>query len=111
MTTWEVRVTVRNDGRLPTALRQADLVKIVRPDRVELELDGLQAGGDDPQLEWLEGSERGRVELGYLQPGEEKEAVFTFQTRGVNEFQGTFQVLSTRGGVIRGAVEGGGDSP
>ncbi|MDT8341660.1 MAG: phenylalanine--tRNA ligase beta subunit-related protein, partial [Longimicrobiales bacterium] len=107
--TWEVTIAVRNEGRLPTALRQAHLVKIVRPDRVELELEGLEAGGDTPTLEWLEGSERGAVELGYLQPGERKEAVLTFRTRGAEEIRGTFRLLSTRGGVVGGEVRGGGD--
>ncbi|UCC24654.1 MAG: hypothetical protein JSU98_13080, partial [Gemmatimonadales bacterium] len=105
--TWEVTVPVRNEGRLPTALRQAELVKMVRPDRVELHLEGLSTGGEDPEVRWLEGSERGRVELGYLQPGERVEAVLTFRTYGVEEFRGTFELLSTRGGVLRGEVEGG----
>jgi hypothetical protein len=125
-TTWEVRVTVRNDGRLPTALKQAHLVKIVRPDRVRLELEGLRAaggggggffggfggggGGDDDdqevQLRWLEGSEGGQVELGYLQPGERKEAVLTFRTYGVDTVSGTYRLLSTRGGVVEGSFTG-----
>ena len=46
-TAWEIRLTVRNRGRLPTALRQADLVKIVRPDRVEVVLDGVTAEEGD----------------------------------------------------------------
>lgn len=108
-TTWEVRIAVRNEGRLPTALRQADLVKMVRPDRVELTFEGLRTGGDDPQLRWLEPAEgrgAGRVELGYLQPGEGKEAVFRFRTYGVDRFEADFELLSTRGGVVRGEVAG-----
>lgn len=108
-TTWEVRVAVRNDGRLPTALKQADLVKIVRPDRVELDIRGLTTVGDTPQLRWLDPEEgRGRrgVDLGYLQPGERKEATFTFRTYGVDRFEGSFHVLSTRGGVIQGEIQG-----
>ena len=102
-TTWEVRVTVRNDGEMPTALRQADLVKIVRPDRVVLRLDDLRTGGDDPQVRWLEPG-NGSLELGYLQPRESREAVLTFRTFGVQSFRGTFELLSTRGGVVRGEV-------
>lgn len=105
-TTWEVRVVARNEGRLPTALRQADLVKIVRPDRAELTLDGLRTMGDDVDAEWLD-PERGRVDLGYLQPGESREIVFTFRTREVESFQGTFRLLSTRGGVVTVDVRGG----
>jgi hypothetical protein len=99
-TTWEVRVTVRNEGEMPTALRQADLVKVVRPDRVVLRLDDLRTGGDDPQVRWLEPG-NGSLELGYLQPGESREAVLTFRTYGVPSFRGTVELLSTRGGVVR----------
>jgi hypothetical protein len=102
-TVWEVRVTVHNRGRLPTALKQADLVKIVRPDRVDLQLDGLRMGGDDPEARWMEPT-RGRFELGYLQPGETREAVFTLATYGAESIGGTFELISTRGGVVRGAL-------
>ena len=105
--TWEVRIHVRNAGRLPTALRQADLIKIVRPDRVRLSLGDLMTSGEDQQLRWLEGVDRGEVELGLLQPGEQKEAVIRFRTYGVDRWSGTFEVLSTRGGVVRGEVAGG----
>jgi len=105
--TWEVRVSVTNSGRLPTALKQAELIKIVRPDRVELTLDDLAMGGDDRQARWVEPA-GGRFELGYLQPGETKEAVITFRTYGVDDFTGSFEVLSTRGGVVRGELSSGG---
>ncbi len=105
--TWEVRVTVRNDGRLPTALKQADLIKVVRPDRVRLSLDGLKATGDDRQVRWLEGTRDGEVEMGLLQPKESKEAVIRFRTYGVERWSGKFEVLSTRGGVVRGEISGG----
>jgi hypothetical protein len=108
VTTWELTLSVRNRGRLPTALRQADLVKIVRPDRVEITVDG-----DDPDDEmvgvvaWLDDAEDGAVELGYLQPGEERRVTVRFTTRGLEEVTGTFELLSTRGGVVRGAFSGG----
>jgi len=104
--TWEVRIPVGNRGRLPTALRQADLVKIVRPDRIELELAGLDFGGDDANAEWLEGSDD-EIELGYLQPGEEREVVFRLRTESdVEALTGSFELLSTRGGVVRGEIGG-----
>ena len=112
-TTWEVTVSVRNDGRLPTALRQADLVKAVRPDRVELTLGDLEVlEPDDPEPEdldayarWVD-PEEGEVELGYVQPGETRQATLTFRTYGVQDVTGTFEVLSTRGGVVRGEFSG-----
>jgi len=111
--TWEVTVTVRNDGRLPTALRQAHLVKAVRPDRVELTLGDLEVlepddpepEEDEPYARWLE-PEEGSFELGYVQPGETRRATLTFRTYGVQELTGSFEVLSTRGGVVRGEVSG-----
>ena len=36
---YRVTLRYRNAGKLPTALRQADLVKIVKPDRFDLEFD------------------------------------------------------------------------
>jgi hypothetical protein len=102
-TTWEVRIPVRNDGFLPTALRQADLVKIVRPDAVVLDLEGLETTGDAPQARFVEPG-GGRYEFDrHLQGGERREAVFTVRTYGeVDTLRGTFTVLSTRGGVVEG---------
>ncbi len=101
-TTWEIRVPVRNDGLLPTALKQAHLVKMVRPDRVVLSLDGLTTGGQNPQARFIDGGASQEIE-GYIQGGETKEAVFTVRTYGgVEALRGSFTVLSTRGGVVRG---------
>ena len=113
-TEWAFTVTVRNSGRLPTALRQADLVKIVRPDRVTLSFDGgVSVGGDSGQVRFLddEGAEVARggqsLELGYLQPGEEREVEMRFRTYELDAFSGTWELLSTRGGVLSGTFEGG----
>ncbi len=86
---WEVRIPVRNDGFLPTSLRQARLVKMVRPDWVELRVPGLGVQ---------------RYELDYLEGGETKEAVFTFTLPAGTTPSGRYDVLSTRGGVIRGEL-------
>lgn len=114
-TEFELSVTVRNDGRLPTALRQADLVKIVRPDRVVLSFDGdVEIGEDDEDAQVRFVDEDGEVieddgeemELGYLQPGQESTARFRFRTYDLDSFSGTWELLSTRGGVVRGSFEG-----
>ena len=115
-TEWELTVAVRNDGRLPTALRQADLVKIVRPDRVVVAFDGdLEVGeGEDAQVRFVD--EDGEVieddgeelELGYLQPGQQSTARFRFRTYELDSFSGTWELLSTRGGVLRGSFDSGG---
>ncbi len=113
-TEWAFSLTVRNTGRLPTALRQADLVKIVRPDRIELSFDdGVRIGGDDGAVRFLgdDGQEMGRggndLTLGYLQPGEEREVELRFRTYEMDAFSGTWELLSTRGGVLRGTFEAG----
>jgi hypothetical protein len=87
---WEIRIAVSNDGRLPTSLRQARLVKIVRPDWVELRVEG--------------GPGVLRYELDHLEGGETKEAVFTVTLPEGTRPEGTFRVLSTRGGVVDGSL-------
>jgi hypothetical protein len=89
-TSWEIRIPVTNVGRLPTSLRQARLVKIVRPDWVELRIPGQAVQ---------------RFELDYLDPGETKEAVFTVTLPEGERPSGSFEVLSTRGGVLRGEID------
>jgi hypothetical protein len=55
--THELRVTVRNSGRLPTALEQAKRVKIVRPDNLTLRGGGAtRLVGRAPEF-WLNGGE------------------------------------------------------
>jgi hypothetical protein len=100
--TWSVQVTVRNTGRLPTALRQARLVKIVRPDRVRLQLPDSLSEGDPASVEIVEPEERDKtVETEWLDPGATAVARFRVRTRGdVAPFDATVEVLSTRGGRV-----------
>jgi hypothetical protein len=62
--THELRVTVENQGRIPTALEQAKEVKIVRPDTVRVELpEGTgEVVGDAPQF-YLAGNQRRTVSV------------------------------------------------
>ena len=62
--THELRVTVENQGRIPTALEQAKEVKIVRPDTVGVELpEGTgEVVGDAPQF-YLAGNQRRTVSV------------------------------------------------
>ncbi len=113
-TEWAFTLTVRNTGRLPTALRQADLVKIVRPDWVELTFDdGIRVGGNDAQVRFVgedgevAGFGGGTKRLGYLQPGEERTVELRFRTYELDSFSGSWALLSTRGGVVRGTFDGG----
>lgn len=86
--THELRVTVQNEGRIPTALEQAKEVKIVRPDTVEVELpEGAgEVVGDAPQF-FLRGNQRQTVSLRLKLAAENPSGRFTLRLE------------STRGGV------------
>jgi hypothetical protein len=87
--THEVRVTVRNAGRIPTALEQAKRVKIVRPDQVTARFEKGSATrlvGRPAEL-WLAGGETKTVTL-RLRAGDKPE-----------DRRLTVRLSSTRGGV------------
>ncbi|HWM11332.1 MAG TPA: M14 family metallopeptidase [Solirubrobacteraceae bacterium] len=86
--THELRVTVENQGRIPTALEQAKEVKIVRPDTVEIELpDGAgEVVGEDPEF-WLRGNQRQNVTVRLALTSSDPTGRFTLRLE------------STRGGV------------
>jgi len=52
-TDYQIKVSYRNVGKLPTALRQADLVKIVRPDQMRIRLTPTSSTGDSPVMRIL----------------------------------------------------------
>ena len=92
--THEIRVTVRNTGRLPTALEQAKRVKIVRPDRVVATAErGSQTRqvGSTPEF-WLDGGETETVTV-RIRAGSRAQ-----------DRQLTVRLLSTRGGVAERVV-------
>ena len=86
--THELRVTVENRGRIPTALEQAKEVKIVRPDTVEVELPPGTGSvvGEEPSF--------------FLSGGERKTATVRIKAEAGNPPSSiTVRALSTRGGV------------
>jgi hypothetical protein len=90
--THEVRVTVRNTGRLPTALDQAKKVKIVRPDRLVAEFakDSKSKQAGRPPEFWLAGGETRTIVVRLkIAPGDSS---------------ATVKLLSTRGGVVERSV-------
>ena len=89
-TEYDVEVTWRNAGGIPTALRQARLVKIVREDRAALEVEGEGASVVGPAS----------VNSGWSDPGETNSATFKVRVRGDDPAEATVQILSTRGGVL-----------
>src|SRR5690606_31571803 len=87
--THELTVTVRNSGRLPTALEQAKRIKIVRPDRVVIQ------GARGSSIRQV-----GRAEEFWLGAGESR--VVKVRVRagsGDSDRKVTVRLESTRGGV------------
>ncbi len=97
---FDIEVSFRNTGRLPTALKQAQLVKIVRPDMVRLEFDReLTRDGKDRNVEILIPETYDKnIELGWTQPGEIQTARFRIKLNGISAAKCRVHVLSTRGG-------------
>jgi hypothetical protein len=107
--TYEVTVSWRNVGRLPTALKQAQLVKIVEEDRARLEFAAELTRGATPRVRIVDPAIRVRtVRAGWTEPGETKEVTFTVRTYGAGPVEGTVNVLSTRGGHLRAPLRLGG---
>jgi hypothetical protein len=88
--THEVRVTVRNAGRIPTALEQAKRVKIVRPDFLTIEGGGARTTTRGAEF-WLNGRETKVLTLRVRVPAG--------QAAEMNA-----RVTSTRGGVADAPV-------
>jgi hypothetical protein len=100
-TTYRITVRWTNTGRLPTALRQAQLVKIVQEDRVQLEFDSTLTNPTDPTVRIVSPARSDKaIYVGWTGPGERKEVAFEIRTYGVRGVTGTVRVRSTRGGVI-----------
>jgi hypothetical protein len=100
--THEVRVRWTNTGRLPTALRQAQLVKIVTEDQVDLEFDDGLMDDDTRRVRIVEPGTRDKtIRAGWTQPGETKEVIFRLRTFGSEPVEGTVNLRSTRGGHVQ----------
>jgi hypothetical protein len=93
---YDVKAVLTNEGYLPTALRMAERVKIVRPDWAAIKLSGqgvsLAEGG------------RARVELGFLASGQTKEVRWRVKAAGTEKPVIEVGVSSTRGGVDKKTV-------
>lgn len=99
--TYEITVSWRNTGRLPTALKQAQLVKIVQEDRAQLRFDSSLTEGDAARVTVIDPSVRDKTRYtGWTEPGEVKRTTFRVRVRGGEPVPVTVRVLSTRGGVL-----------
>jgi len=86
---FELSCVVTNEGFLPTALKMADRVKIVRPDWVEIRL---------PEGAELEKGLKSKIEIGHLKSGEKKEVRWRFKMKAFPA-EAEVSIFSTRGGV------------
>ena len=119
---YQVKVSYKNIGKLPTALSQAHLVKIVREDRVVLEFDtaGMTTGkkvfkviGEEKQAkrnnrgspyideEIPAGVITASKNMAFTQGGETSAAVFNIRVYKKTELSGKAGVISTRAGVLK----------
>jgi len=89
--TFEVVATVVNSGYLPTALKMADRVKIVRPDNLTV---ALPAG-------MTLASGLARQEIPYLQGGEKREVKWKVKMAAGTSGEAEFVFSSTRGGLVK----------
>ncbi|MEX0909573.1 MAG: M14 family metallopeptidase, partial [Gemmatimonadaceae bacterium] len=101
-TSYDVTVAFRNTGRLPTALKQAQLVKIVQKDRVVLDFDSTLTKRPNPKVTIVNPARRDKtIRAGWTEPGETKTVTFRVNTVGIRGAKGTVRVLSTRGGLLK----------
>jgi murein tripeptide amidase MpaA len=101
-TTYRVTVDWTNSGRLPTALRQAQLVKIVQEDGARLDFDSTLVKGDSPVVRIVDPETRDKVvRAGWTQPGEQRSVTLDVRTYGVPGVEGEVHVMSTRGGLVK----------
>lgn len=106
--TYEVRVRWRNDGMLPTALKQAQLVKIVQQDRLVLTFP-RDTAGDARAARIVEPELRGgAVWSGWTEPGQTKTVTYRVRTYGTEPVRAKLRLDSTRGGVLRRDIVIGG---
>jgi murein tripeptide amidase MpaA len=96
---YDIEVGFTNTGYLPTALEQAQLVKIVRPDRVRLEFDNELTHWKDKKVDVLIPEiENKDVELGWTKNGQMQKAVFKIQLMDIDTVDCKVHILSSRGG-------------
>jgi len=93
--TFEVVSTMTNEGFLPTALKMADRVKIVRPDTVTITLpSGVEFVGS-----------RARQEIPYLQGREKREVRWKVKVKPGANGEAEIILSSTRGGIAKAKLK------
>ncbi|MCU0457530.1 MAG: M14 family metallopeptidase [Bacteroidales bacterium] len=116
-TDYDLTIRYRNAGKLPTALSQAHLVKIVRPDQVRIKFEGTD--WEMPRFRVIDPAPpapgRGNMmfseeenmrpeyissSVGYTPGGATSEAHFIIRIYGEGELAGTASVITTRAGIL-----------
>lgn len=119
---YQIKIGIINRGKLPTALKQAYLVKIVREDRIELEFDTTGWIKGKPAFKVIEEKKKTPARSGrgmfddiersapvatstknipFTQGGSVTEALFTVRLYNRQELKGKASMFSTRGGVLK----------
>jgi hypothetical protein len=94
--TLEIVAVFSNEGFLPTALKMADRVKIVRPDAVSVR---LPAGAQLVQ------GVRARQDIGYIRQNERKEVRWKIKVKPGTTGEAEVAIQSTRGGLAKASVK------
>ncbi|MEG0519063.1 MAG: hypothetical protein RR555_09390, partial [Bacteroidales bacterium] len=110
---YQVKISYKNIGKLPTAFRQADLVKIVRPDHVKILFSKDASKSYKLLSEDFKATRRsyGRETVaevpseyfsntGYTQGGEENISILKIRVYGNNPVEMTVSVGTTRAGLL-----------
>ena len=99
---FEITLEWTNSGKLPVALEQAKLVKIVQEDRVSLDFDKeLTKGYEDAKVKITTPSLYDKtIYAGYTGVGEKKTATFKVKVYGNETVKGKIKLSSTRGGYF-----------
>jgi len=93
--TFEIVAVFTNEGFLPTALKMADRVKIVRPDAASVR---LPAGAE------LVGA-KARQDVGYIRQNERKEVRWKIKVKPGTTGEAEVAIQSTRGGLAKASVK------
>ena len=114
-TDYRVRLAYRNEGKLPTALRQADLIKIVKPDCFNIRFTGELAEGEQPKYKVLneslsqsrpwramdaKPSNKYYKEVGHAEGGATNVGEFIVRVYGTGELRLKTSVETTRAGQL-----------
>lgn len=99
---FEITLEWTNSGKLPVALEQAKLVKIVQEDRVSLDFDKeLTKGYENAKVKITAPSLYDKtIYAGYTGVGEKKTATFKVKVEGSESIKGKIKLSSTRGGYF-----------